>query len=343
MASDRAQKAAIQALVKQLEPSIAKSFSDAVYSARGRVNIAELIAAMQSGDLAAAQNMLTMTDADFAPVKEAIRGAYVQSGQSAAAILPRGIAAKWGFDSFDPRAVAFITEHGAALVQGIIADTQEATQAVLTRALTEQRSLREAALDIVGRLNTRTGKREGGILGLTSQMTDEITNARAILSDPNRLREYLVKDQVTGRWKTKYARADQRFKNVVVKAINEGRGLTKAEIERGLELHKNKLLKVRGQMIARNEAFTAQATGRDLAMQQIKERPDIETVTVRWQHNLSQNPRDDHVAMDGTVIDLGQTFNFPDAQMKHPHDPAGGASHSIGCRCIAVYRARAKR
>jgi hypothetical protein len=45
--------------------------------------------------------------------------------------------------------------------------------------------------------------------------------------------------------------------------------------------------------------------------------------------------------MGGTVIQLGETFNFPDgARMKYPHDPAGGAAHSIGCRCVAIHRVK---
>jgi hypothetical protein len=29
--------------------------------------------------------------------------------------------------------------------------------------------------------------------------------------------------------------------------------------------------------------------------------------------------------------------------MKYPHDPAGGAAHSIGCRCVAIHRVKLPR
>jgi len=91
--------------------------------------------------------------------------------------------------------------------------------------------------------------------------------------------------------------------------------------------------------VARNETFTAQASGRNEGWQQVLERPDIDGVTVRWQHNLSQKPREDHVSMDGTIIQIGGDFIMDDGTaMSYPHDPRGGPIHSNGCRCIAVYR-----
>ncbi len=76
---------------------------------------------------------------------------------------------------------------------------------------------------------------------------------------------------------------------------------------------------------------------------QLLGRAGVADVTIRWQHNLSAEPREEHLAMDGTVLSISERFQFSDVAMAHPHDPAGGAKHSIGCRCVGVYRVELER
>ncbi|MEP5730818.1 MAG: hypothetical protein ABJL67_15780 [Sulfitobacter sp.] len=110
------------------------------------------------------------------------------------------------------------------------------------------------------------------------------------------------------------------------------------------EAYKAKASGARAKRVAANEAFTAQASGRDEAYRQLVEDGKVESATVRWQHNLSILPRHDHVDMEGTVNQVGEDFVFPDGtRMSHPHDPRGGAEHSNGCRCIGVYRVKLPR
>jgi hypothetical protein len=223
-----------------------------------------------------------------------------------------------------------VAEKAASLIQGITAETEAMARAVLRQA--GQVPSRKLATEITGRVVGQ--RRAGGFIGLTEQQADSIIRGRSALQsgDPSQMRAYLD-----------LKLRDRRFDGAIKKAVREGRAIKGAELDRIMEAHKSKALAYRGRVIARNETHTALAAGRDETHRQMLERPDVAAVTKRWQHNLSEHPREDHQAMDGTVIGFGETFNFADAAMKHPHDPAGGAKHSIGCRCIAVYRVELER
>lgn len=320
-----AQQAAIDALLSAYEPRVRDAFLAAIYSARAAVDLPALIEALERGDVARAVELLRLNQALLFPLDEAIRGAFLAGGQAVMPVLPRLVSATWAFDGRHPRAEAWIAEKGAQLVQGIGADL-DAVRGVILSGLEESRGAREVALDITGRMNPATGRREGGIIGLTTQQTDYVISARQQLHnlDPAYFERQL---------------RDRRFDALVRKAIRDGKPLSRADIDRITGRYKDRLLKARGDLIARNETFTAQAAGRDEAYRQIATRPDVQTVTVRWQHSPQRRGRPDHIAMDGKKITLGETFELPDfTRMKHPHDPAGGAKHSANCKCIAVYR-----
>jgi hypothetical protein len=154
--------------------------------------------------------------------------------------------------------------------------------------------------------------------------------AKLASGDPKLMREYLD-----------LKLRDRRFDRTINAAIRDGRAITGPELDRILEAHKSKALAYRGKVIAENETFQALESGRREAVLQALENPDVEGATCRWQWNFSRNPRDDHQQMSGTVVDINEGFVLPDGtRMMHPHDPAGGAKHNIGCGCLTVYRIR---
>lgn len=329
MALTPSQQRQIDALLSKYTPAIRDAFIAAIYGARANVNAQELIAALEAGDIERAVQLFRMDQATLFPLEDAVRGAIIAAGQTVAENA--GLSGAFGFNGRHLRAEALIREMGATLVQGIQEDTLNMARAVITAGLQDGFTPQRVQRELTGTLNRLTGRREGGFLGLTTQQADSIISGRAKLAsgDPALMREYLD-----------LKLRDRRFDAMVKRAIRDGKPVAPGDLEKIITAHKNKALKYRGEVIAKNEAFTAQAAGRDEAYRQALERADVQDVTVRWQHNLSQEPRLDHVAMNGTVISLrkGQKFEFIDAWMKHPHDPAGGAKHSIGCRCIAVYR-----
>lgn len=339
-----AQRAALSAFLDAWEPRLRDAFITAVLRSRASVDFARLLDALERGRVDEATEMLRIRTDLLSPLREAARGAYMDGGEDASVTLPRQIAASFGFDGLNQRAVGFLERRGADLVQGLVDDSREAARSVLVSALEgdQNRSLRAVALDLVGRRQTagpQRGQRVDGIVGLSSQMTDELIRARAILSNPDRLREYFIIDRENQKVKPRYARSNLHFLRTVAKAVREGRGLTAEEIERGMNGHKSKLLKARGDLIARDQAFQAQAASREEAMLQVLERPDVEDVTRRWQLGFPREHRPHHVALAGQVISIRERFDLGNGILARcPHDSDLPASETLNCRCSCVYR-----
>lgn len=291
-----------------------------------------VVAALNEGDIERAVELLRIDQAILFPLADAVRGAFIFGGQSALGEQGRGLSGRFSFDGRHARAERWIDQHVGALIQGIQDEQVEMTRTVISEGLQNGRGSAAIAREIVGR---KVGqKRVGGFLGLTSEITDSIIRGRARLlsGDPSELRKYL-----------KLRLRDKRYDRQIRGAIKKGKPITGRSLDTIMEAHRSKALGYRGWVVAKNESHTALAAGRDESYRQMLENPEVEKVTVRWQHNLSTEPRLEHLEMDGTVIEMGETFSFPDVEMKHPHDPAGGAKHSIGCRCIGIYRVRFRR
>ena len=327
MARPNAQQRQINALLAKLEPAVQEAFNVAIQAARRQVNVTALIEALDRGDLGAAVRLLQLPQGVLFPLEDAIRAAYVEGGKMVAIAAPSALI---GFNGSTPGAVAWLQELSSTRIQGIVDDTLEATRAALVAGRDQGMGSKAIARMITG---TKQGtQRVGGILGLTTQQTDSIMSGRAKLAsgDPKLMREYL-----------NLKLRDRRYDAQIKKAIAEGRAITGPALDKILEAHKSKALAYRGKLIAKNETFSALEAGRREAIAQALQNPEVEGASKRWQHNLSQEPREDHVAMSGTVVEYAADFAFPDGtRMKYAHDPDGGASHNLGCRCITVYRIR---
>lgn len=330
-----AQRAAITEALAQFPAKIKAAFEDAIFRARAAVNVAALIEALERKDAAGAAAQIELTEAQLWRMAEEIRAVYLWSGDAQiSAIAPAGFGgATWRFDGSNPVAQDWIARRGADLVQGIVEDTKAATRRAILDALenSQERSLRAAALDIVGRTNKITGRREGGILGLTAEQTDYVISARAELTrlDAN----YFTR-----------ARRDTRFDATVRRAIASGKALTQAEIDKITGRYKDRLLSYRGDLISQHETFAAQAAAREEAMRQTLLRNDVETVTKRWQLGFPKEHRANHVALKDTVIDFSERFDLGNGiTAACPHDAALPVGETAWCRCSCVYRVKLRR
>lgn len=315
----------LQSALDRYAAAIQEAFIAAIQAVRAAINFSELERLLRAGDVVQAAQMVSIEEGQLWGLQEAVRGAFVGSG---AAVRSPGLASgAFAFNGRSLRAEQWISANGATLVQNITTDGVNAARRAITDGLASNRPLRSVALDITGRMDAVTKQRTGGIVGLTTQQVEYAINARAELEglDPGYFDRAL---------------RDKRFDRLVRAAIKDGKPLGQADIDRIVSRYRDKMLAYRGKVIAKDQAFVAQASGRHEAYLQMAADPRFEAVTVRWQHNLSEVPRPDHVAMSGTTHNIGTPFVFPDGvQMDHPHDPAAPARHNIGCRCIAVYRA----
>lgn len=197
--------------------------------------------------------------------------------------------------------------------------------------MVEGRNPRSTALDITGRINKATGLREGGILGLSSTQTDAVIRARQELlsGDPAQLRNYLTRQ-----------RRDARFDRHIMRAIKDGKPLPASEVDRITGRYKDRLLALRGEMIARNETLASLNAGKEEGIRQLIDSGKVQrsAVTKRWRATGDDRTRDSHLALNDVEVGIDQPFISPltGAQMMYPHDISRGApaSEIIGCRCF---------
>lgn len=328
-----AQHRRVDALIARLEPKVEQAFIDAMQTARNDFNVADLIAALETGDVERAAQALRIEGQSLWALDDAIRTAYMDSATSINADLPSLISGGFGFNGRHIRAEQWTRNIGSDLIQGITDDSLEVSRKVITQGLRDNIGTKAIARSLIGK---KVGKkRVGGFLGLTSEITDSIITGRSKLAsgDPKLMREYLS-----------LKLRDKRHDKAILKAIDAGEPITGRKLDAIMQAHQSTALTYRGKVIARNEVFTAQAAGREESYLQLVESGKVESANKRWQHNLSKEPRLGHVAMDGERRDIREDFVFPDGtRMSHPHDPRGGARHSISCRCICVYRIKIKR
>lgn len=190
---------------------------------------------------------------------------------------------------------------------------------------------RDTARDIVGYYNRATKRREGGIIGLRSDQIDAADRALAQLrsGDPAELRAYLDRKL-----------RDKRFDSAVKAAIRDGKPVPAQQARAAVQSYRNRMLKQRGDLIARTETLRSLNAAQDEAIRQQVDKGYLTQtqVTRVWDSSGPDGrTRDSHLAMEGQKRKVGEPFTTPDGyRLMHPGDSSLGApgSETIQCRCI---------
>jgi uncharacterized protein with gpF-like domain len=100
-----------------------------------------------------------------------------------------------------------------------------------------------------------------------------------------------------------------------------------------------KMLKVRGEAIARTELLESTRTAEDRSLQQLVESGQVQQQNIKskWDASGDSDTRDSHRAMDGQVRGQGEPFKSGDGYLLlHPGDRSLGApaEELINCRCL---------
>jgi hypothetical protein len=323
-------------LLSRYGQSIADAFQKAVDDLRANVDLQRVIAAVQANDLNAAITAMHLDPAALAPLEDVISAAFTAGGQAVAQTMPAmkdraGNAVVIRFNGRNLRAEQWLKAHSSQLVTDIVQDQRTSVRNALTAGMQKGQNPRTVALDVVGRIDPATGKREGGIIGLTSIQEDYARTAADELAsgDPAQLRNYLTR-----------GRRDKRFDRAVQKAIDSQQPVPADIAAKAVRNYRNQLLRLRGETIGKHEAFASLSTAKHEAYTQATERGDIAAaaVTKKWRHFANEHPREQHVAMAGKKVGLRDPFILPDGtRMLYPHDPSAPASQTLGCHCAADY------
>lgn len=266
--------------------------------------------------------LLELTGGDLVATTEAMRASLSAGG---AGLIGR-------FNPNSEAATAWILKKSSQLVTDINEGQRESIRAIVATGRTLGESPRTTALDIVGRIGA-SGRREGGIVGLNAPQGRAASNAIYALrsGDPALMREYL-----------KYERRDRRYDGIVKRAMAAGEPLSSADAHKIANRYQDRLLKTRGDTIARTETIEAYGQGRNEATAQVLESgalPEGLTIIKEWQS--ASDARDDHRAMLGVQVAFDEPFILPDgSQVMFPGDSSLGApaEQIINCRCVVIER-----
>lgn len=320
----------VEELTREWEPRIRDAFLASIRDVTSNATVRVVAERLERGDVAGAIEALGLDPDAFGPLDRAIAETYYGAGQAQvgnwpAVRGPDGARVVFRFGVRNNEAEDWLRRHSSTLVTRIIEDQREGIRLSLMEGLAEGRNPRSTALDIVGRVNRQTGRREGGIVGLTAAQARYVASARAELSDPEAMANYFNR-----------TRRDKRFDRTVRAAMEAGEALDQATINRIAGRYSDRLLQLRGEMIARTETLGALNKARDDAIRQqiMAGKIDAEDVTKVWQAAMDLRTRDTHRFLHGQRVGLDGTFqSISGATLAYPGDPNAPASEHINCRC----------
>lgn len=347
------QRERLEHLVSEWTPAIKSAFIAAFERIKAGVTKAQLkliIEELAAGQIESAIALLNIDQAAFGELEIAITDAFNAGGIAATENMalrgPSGAKVSINFGVRNPVAEAILRNYSAAEVTNVTSAQIESLRIGLSEGLARGDNPTRSALDMVGRVNRVTGKREGGYLGLDA--VQERTQAKAlsamISGDVAGMRGYLALKQ-----------RDVRFDAMVRKAMKVGWEQVTADFNkrtkgepvtaRGLQSRiigrlNDRQLKYRADRLALHETFQALGMAKNEAFRQAiaAGKVDARDVTKTWRHTPQEAPRMQHVAMNGQKVAFDQPFIAPDGTpIMHPHAEGIPTSHSVGCKCRCDY------
>lgn len=321
---------AFDAILDRLHPDVRRAFKGAIERITSTAKLRDVEKLLDRGDVEGLLNALNLSPDYFREVQDAIEQAFYVGGQYRA-----GLTASLSSIPFNRRhwsAEAWARDNGSRLIVEIAESTRDGVRQFVVEGLQKGQGTGAIARGIIGGVNRATGKREGGIVGLTKQQASYVVNARAELESLDA--GYL-----------KRAARDRRFDGAIRKAIKNGKPLSKADIDRIVRKYSDNLLVRRGDTIARTEALGALNAGRFEAMQQQIERLGLtrDDVVATWVSARDVRVRDSHRSLNGDQVEFGQPFQSDSgAMLRFPGDRMLGAppSEVIHCRCNVTFEVR---
>jgi hypothetical protein len=324
-------------LLSAYEPKLAAAFREAIEEIRSSIVLARVIERLERGDVNGAVEAMQIEPEAFSALQIALQEAFNAGGTNAVGELPKvmdpqGNRVIWRFGVRNPVAEAILRELSSTMVTHITDDQREGIRQALEQGLARGANPRSTALDVVGRQNRVTGRREGSVIGLTRYQIEFIERARVHLAsgDPELMKNYFE-------LKTR----DKRFDRTIMAAIKAGKPVTGEALTKIIGRLRDKNLLLRGEMLARTETMMALSSARDEAMRQqiAAGKVQVQDVTKVWRSAGDNRVRHTHRVLNGKSIGMDEVFQSPSgALLRFPGDPRAPISEISGCRCRLEYK-----
>jgi hypothetical protein len=219
---------------------------------RDNVRLSQLIDLIERGRIDDVIEALRLDPITWQPYYETIRDAYRTGGEMGASQLGR-IPTDSGlfvarFDLRNPRAESWLTEKSSTMIVEVVQAQRDMVRTVLTGAMAAGMNPRTSALDLIGRVNQATGKREGGFIGLTNAQSQWVVNARDRLDN--------LDDGYFG-----LKLRDRRFDKTIAGHMADGTPIPQSVIDNAITRYQARAERYRGQVISRTESINALRPG----------------------------------------------------------------------------------
>lgn len=320
-------------LIATWSPRLRKAFLDAIYAIRDAAQIAVIGRMLENHDVDGALRAVRIDPLMFRDFDRSFADAFEAAGRLTSDGLPAlkepsGHQLRVMFDARNPRAEAWLRTYSSDLVTQIVDDQRQAVRQHLEAGMAAGQNPRDVALELVGRVNSATGKREGGVIGLTASQEAWARNYAAELEkgDAAALTRAL---------------RDKRFDKTVTKAIAAGQPIPADLRAKMVAAYRNRALRYRGETIGRTEAMTSLHQAQNEAVTQAVDKGQVKASAVRriWRSAGDDRVRDTHRVLNGESVGLHDVFQSPSgARLRFPGDPQAPAAETINCRCTLSIR-----
>lgn len=321
--------------IDKMEPNVRKGFQESIDNLKSELILSEVTKALRGEDVEKALKALHIDSAAFTPYKSAITTAYNGGGDIAAKKIPKlsdnsGNLIVVRFDAANRNAEREIANIAGDRITFVTTDTIQAARAIVLDGYAKGYGPAAIALDLAGRLDRRTGRRVGGVLGMSEPQAKAALNLRNRLlsGDPSEMRKVFSMEL-----------RDKRFDGMIKKAIESGSKLSVADVNRMYGRYVDASILLRSNNVARTETGRAVHAAAHTAFRQGLNKTNYidSDISRTWRATADKRTRHSHEEMDGqTVYGLNTPFLTPSGQrLLHPLDPSLGAGPEeiINCRC----------
>jgi len=321
-------------------PEIQEAFLEAMQGVVDSAMLGEMINAIEAGDANALFKATGFTPAALGPILDRVERAYRGAAELTVDGWPSRIRTPTGltifrFDMRNPVVEQDLRQHSSNFITQMTEEQRLNVRLALEDGMINGRNPRTTALDIVGRVDPRTKKRVGGIIGLTTNQTKWVSATRRRLTHLDK--RYLS-----------LGLRDKRFDSIVEKAVKTGKNLSGDQVEKIVTAYKKNALVYRGQAVARTESIQSINRGEHAAYSQAVADGTIQqdALSKEWDDTGDSRERATHLALGKKYgknkgIDLDDAFLSPSgSRLRFPGDSSLGADASeiVFCRCKARYR-----
>lgn len=319
-----------ESLIDQWDERLRRAFLDSIYGLRDTAHLDQIVTMLENGDVNGALRAVGIDPAQFRPFDKTIADAFEAGGNATANLIPvvrdaAGFRTVFQFSVRNLTAEAWLRDHSSTLIKEIVDDQRDMIRSYLTDALAKGLNPRTAALDLVGRINKVTGRREGGTIGLTSSQEEWVRSYAADLASENPL------DALSRSLR------DKRFDGAVRNAAKNSEPVPAELRSKMVTAYRNRALRFRAEAIARSEAITALHKAQDMSLDQAVNSGAVraDAVSIVWRSAHDSRVRDAHRELDGQKIRKGGVFQSSLGPIRFPGDPNASPANTVNCRCVA--------